>query len=119
MVSGGRTPQSIGKARTQFQAATIAGVVAGAAIGNSIGNHSDRQDYEYRDDNSGVVRRCRTVVSNDDGYDNGSGYGAYIVTYRYAGQTYQAVTNQRPGRYIRVTVEVKPQDSNGYDGYQR
>ena len=116
---GGALGNQVGKGDGK-KAATIAGVVAGAAIGNNVGNNNRAQDYEYRDDNSGVVRRCRTIVTNDNGYDNGydngGGYGSYMVTYRYAGQTYQAVMNQRPGRYIRVTVDVRPQAYNG--GYR-
>ena len=115
---GGALGNQVGKGDGK-KAATIAGVVAGAAIGNNVGNNRT-QDYEYRDDNSGVVRRCRTIITNDNGYDNGggynngNGYGAYTVTYRYAGQIYQAYMNQRPGNYIRVTVDVRPQGDNGY-----
>jgi hypothetical protein len=32
------------------------------------------------------------------------------VTYRYAGQTYRSVTRTRPGRTMRVIVDVRPQD---------
>jgi hypothetical protein len=31
------------------------------------------------------------------------------VTYRYAGQTYHALMNYRPGRTMRVMVQVRPQ----------
>ena len=115
---GGALGNQVGHGRGK-KAATIVGAVAGAAIGNNIGNNNQVQDHEYRDNNSGVIRRCRTVISNDNGYDNGGydsggGYGGYTVTYRYAGQIYQAITNQRPGRYIQVTVDVRPQDNNGY-----
>lgn len=91
------------------KAATIGGAVIGGMIGNSIDKNNNA--YEYRD-NSGVVRRCRTVVDYDTGHDQIEGYE---VTYRYAGQTYQAFTTYRPGRTMRVIVEVRPQDS----GYRR
>ena len=102
---GGALGHTVGKGDGRT-AATIGGAVIGGAIGAHAGN--DGNDYEYRD-NSGVVRRCRTVVTTD----NNGGYGGYNVTYRYAGQVYQAFTNQRPGNYIRVTVDVRP-DDRGY-----
>jgi uncharacterized protein YcfJ len=91
------------------KAATIGGAVIGGMIGNNIDKNNNA--YEYRD-NSGVVRRCRTVVDYDNGNEQIEGYD---VTYRYAGQTYQAFTSYRPGRTMRVVVEVRPQDS----GYRR
>ena len=86
------------------KAATIGGAVIGGAIGNNIDRNNNA--YEYRD-NSGVVRRCRTVIDNDRGRDQVEGYE---VTYRYAGQTYNAVTRYRPGRTMRVVVDVRPQE---------
>lgn len=88
------------------KAATIGGAVIGGVIGNNIDRNNS--PYEYRD-NSGVVRRCRTVVDYDNGRDQIEGYD---VTYRYAGQTYQAYTSYRPGRTLRVVVDVRPQDGN-------
>ena len=35
------------------------------------------------------------------------------VTYRYAGQTYHALMNYRPGRTMRVMVQVRPQFERG------
>ena len=107
---GGALGNTVGKGDGR-KAATIAGAVIGGTIGAHTGN--DNNDYQYRDD-SGTIRRCRTVVTTESGYDN-RGYGAYLVTYRYAGQTYQAVTYHRPGRYLDVTVDVRPRDDNsGY-----
>lgn len=111
---GGALGNQVGKGDGR-KAATVAGAVIGGTIGAHAGNNNDNNDYQYRDDNSGVVRRCRTVVTtNDNGYNNDNGYDGYNVTYRYAGQTYQALMNHRPGRYIRVTVDVKPQGDGGY-----
>src|SRR5205085_3378259 len=82
-------------------AATVAGAVIGGAIGNNVDRNHDSTAYEYRD-NGGIVRRCRTV-------SDGGRFGGYDVTYRYAGQTYHALTNYRPGRTMRVMVQVRPQ----------
>lgn len=88
------------------KAATIGGAVVGGLIGNKIDR--DHDAYEYRD-NSGTVRRCRTV------YDNGPRQiDGYNVTYRYAGQTYSAYMRNRPGRSIRVVVDVRPLEGSGY-----
>lgn len=93
------------------KAATIGGAVIGGMVGNNIDRNHDA--YEYRD-NSGTVRRCRTVVDDNGPNDQVEGYD---VTYRYAGQTYHSYTSYRPGRTLRVVVDVRPQDSNrvGYD----
>jgi uncharacterized protein YcfJ len=117
---GGALGNTVGRGDGRT-AATIGGAVVGGAIGAHVDN--DHGDYEYRD-NGGVVRRCRTVVTtvdNDQGDDRGDrGPGGYRVTYRYAGQTYEAFMQQRPGRWIPVTVDVRPQGGNGgYGGYRR
>lgn len=106
-IIGGALGNQVGKGDGKT-AATIGGAVIGGAIGNSIDRNNDSYD-QYRD-NSGTVRRCRMVSDN-----NGGNYGGYNVTYRYAGQTYHAYTRRDPGRYIRVMVDVRPQeDSYGY-----
>ena len=104
---GGALGNQVGKGDGR-KAATIAGAVIGGTIAI---NRADGRPYdEYRDDR-GTVRRCRIV--NEPGYgDRGS--NGYTVTYRYAGQTYQAYTRMRPGRTIRVMVDVRPQE-----GYRR
>jgi uncharacterized protein YcfJ len=106
---GGALGNQVGKGDGRT-AATIGGAVIGGAIGNHVARENDNYD-QYRD-NSGVVRRCRTV-SDNNGYDNGSrGGSGYNVTYRYGGQTYHAVTNYNPGNTMRVVVDVRPQDGN-------
>jgi uncharacterized protein YcfJ len=88
------------------KAATIGGAVVGGLIGNNIDRNNNA--YEYRD-NSGTVRRCRTVY--DQGNQQIQGYN---VTYRYAGQNYSAYTRNRPGRTIRVVIDVRPLEGSGY-----
>ena len=63
---GGALGHTVGKGDGRT-AATIGGAVIGGAIGAHAGNDND--DYNYRDD-SGVVRRCRTIVTTDAGYNN-------------------------------------------------
>jgi hypothetical protein len=102
---GGALGNQVGKGQGRT-AATIGGAVIGGAIGNSVARNNDH--YDQYQDNSGVVRRCRTVSD----YNGDQGVGGYNVTYRYAGQTYHAVTNYNPGRTMRVVVDVRPQDGN-------
>ena len=102
---GGAVGNQFGKGDGRT-AATIAGAVAGGAIGNKVDREHDSSAYTYRDQ-SGVVRKCRTVS------DNGGRFGGYDVTYRYAGQTYHALMNYRPGRTMRVMVQVRPQFERG------
>ncbi|MBK8284442.1 MAG: glycine zipper 2TM domain-containing protein [Ahniella sp.] len=82
-----------------------AATIAGAAIGASVGNKSGRDDrYDRFRDDSGYERRCRMV----GGYDNYES-DTYRVTYKYAGNSYQTMTNYRPGRNLRVVVDVRPE----------
>jgi outer membrane lipoprotein SlyB len=83
------------------KAATIAGAVIGGKVGHDVDARNDSSGYAYRDE-SGVTRRCRTV-------SDGGRFGGYDVTYRYAGQNYHALMNYRPGRTMRVMVQVRPQ----------
>ena len=102
-VIGGALGNQVGKGDGRT-AATIAGAVIGGKIGHDVdannNAYADNSPYEYRD-NSGVVRRCRTV-------SDGGRFGGYDVVYRYAGQNYHALMNYRPGRTIRVMVDVRP-----------
>ncbi|OGT60499.1 MAG: hypothetical protein A3E01_11360 [Gammaproteobacteria bacterium RIFCSPHIGHO2_12_FULL_63_22] len=90
------------------KAATIGGAVIGGVIGNQIDRNNDASgNYDQYRDNSGTVRRCRTVTD----YDNNSRQvEGYTVTYRYAGQTYTSYSSRRPGRTMRVVVDVRPVD---------
>jgi uncharacterized protein YcfJ len=109
---GGALGNQVGKGDGR-KAATIGGAVIGGVVGNNVDRNNNA--YEYRD-NSGVVRRCRTVVDNS----RNNQVEGYEVTYRYAGQTYTAVTRYRPGRTMRVIVDVRPQDGRGGGyGYNR
>jgi uncharacterized protein YcfJ len=104
-VIGGALGNQVGKGDGRT-AATVAGALIGGKIGHDVdarndsGYASTSNGYEYRGDN-GVVRRCRTV-------SDGGRFGGYDVAYRYAGQTYHALMNYRPGRTMAVMVQVRP-----------
>jgi len=106
-VIGGALGNQVGKGNGRT-AATIAGAVIGGKVGHDVDARNDAygstaygtDPYEYRDQ-SGTVRRCRTV-------SDGGRFGGYDVAYRYAGQTYHALMNYRPGRTMAVMVQVRP-----------
>lgn len=113
-IIGGALGNQVGKGDGR-KAATVAGAVIGAKVGSDIAR--DNQEYQYRDETSGVVRRCRTVYGNyNDNYYGDRRYDAYRVTYRYAGQTYTTMADRHPGRTIRVVVNVRPRDTSIYYG---
>jgi len=100
-VIGGALGNQVGKGDGRT-AATVAGALIGGKIGHDVDARNDSSSaYEYRGDN-GIVRRCRTV-------SDGGRFGGYDVTYRYAGQSYHALMNYRPGRTMAVMVQVRPQ----------
>ena len=112
-IVGGALGNQVGKGDGR-KAATVAGAVIGAKVGSDIAR--DNQDYQYRDD-SGYIRRCRTVYGNyDNSYYGDPRYDSFRVTYRYAGQTYTTLADRHPGRTIRVVVDVRPRDSTIYYG---
>jgi uncharacterized protein YcfJ len=109
-VIGGALGNPVGKGDGRT-AATVAGALLGGKIGHDVDARHDSSyattsgGYEYRGDN-GTVRRCRTV-------SDGGRFGGYDVAYRYAGQTYHALMNYRPGRTMAVMVQVRPR----FEGY--
>ncbi len=86
----------------------IATAALGAGLGAIVG---DRYDNNGRDNRgrerveTRPVERCVTV-------DNWNQVPVgYLVNYEYNGRQYTTVTNQDPGRFIPVQVQVRP---NGY-----
>ena len=86
----------------------IATAVLGAGLGAVIG---DRYDNNGRD-NRGRERVETRPVESCVTVDNWSQVPAgYLVNYEYNGRQYSTVTNNDPGRFIPVHVQVRP---NGY-----
>ena len=84
------------------------GAIVGAAIGGSIGHDISRRDRER----AASVRRIRTVQREVcevvDRTSVEQRVTGYMVTYRYAGDTYRARMAERPGESIRIRVRVTP-----------
>ena len=88
------------------------GRIATAALGAGLGAvFGDRYDNNGRD-NRGRERVQTRPVESCVTVDNWQQVPAgYLVNYEYNGRQYSTVTDQNPGRYIPVHVEVRP---NGY-----
>ena len=88
------------------------GRIATAALGAGLGAvFGDRYDNNGRD-NRGRERVQTRPVESCVTVDNWQQVPAgYLVNYQYNGRQYSTVTDQNPGRYIPVHVEVRP---NGY-----
>lgn len=110
--------------RERSYAGAVIGGIAGGILGNQVGGGSGKAIATAvgaatgaivgdNIDNSGPIRtsrrpvyeeRCRSVDDWDRrlvGYD---------VTYRYHGREYSTFTSRDPGRRIRVSVQVEPED---------
>jgi uncharacterized protein YcfJ len=102
-VSGGLLGSIIGRGNGRVAAAAVGagiGAIVGDRVDNDRGYNRGRERVETR-----PVERCVTV-------DNWSQVPAgYLVNYEYNGRQYSTVTNQDPGRFIPVNVQVRP---NGY-----
>jgi uncharacterized protein YcfJ len=102
-VSGGLLGSLVGRGNGRVAAAAV-----GAGVGAIVGDRMDNDRGYDRGRERVVTRpveRCETV-------DNWSQVPAgYLVNYEYNGRRYSTVTNQDPGRFIPVHVEVRP---NGY-----
>jgi uncharacterized protein YcfJ len=103
-VSGGLLGSIIGRGNGRVAAAAV-----GAGIGAIVG---DRVDNDRRGYDNGRERVVTRPVESCVAVDNWSQVPAgYLVNYEYNGRQYTTVTNQDPGRFIPVHVEVRP---NGY-----
>lgn len=84
------------------------GAVVGAVLGGSIGHDIARREQAR----SGSVRKVRVVTQEIcktyDRRRTEQRVTGYLVTYRYAGETYRARTDRHPGETIRVRVRVTP-----------
>lgn len=76
---------------------TVIGTALGASVGHDLGQRHTGHRYETQ-------RRC-TVSHDVEYYDEIAGYR---VTYRYKGRTYNTRMQHRPGKRIKVQVNVQP-----------
>jgi uncharacterized protein YcfJ len=85
----------------------IATAVLGAGLGAIVGDRYDNNDLNGRGrgrerTESRPVERCVSV----DNWQNVP--AGYLVNYEYNGRQYSTVTDQDPGRFIPVSVQIRP-----------
>lgn len=101
-VVGGVVGNQIGS-RGKRDALTIAGTLLGAAVGHSISRES-RHHYPRSRSYTTIERHCETQTE----YHQEERLDGYHVTYRYHGHHFTTRTRHRPGKRIRVWVQVEP-----------
>jgi uncharacterized protein YcfJ len=101
-VSGGLLGSLIGKGNGRVAAAAV-GAGIGAVVGDRMDNDHNRGGREQV-----VTRPVESCVAVDNWSQVPAGY---LVNYEYNGRQYTTVTNDDPGRFIPVHVQVRP---NGY-----
>lgn len=99
---GGAIGNAVGHKKRNKQV----GAVVGALIGGSIAADISREDRQRRVVSDRRVRRQVCEVVDETTYRRE--VTGYLVTYEYAGQSYQARMRQRPGETVRVRVTVGP-----------
>lgn len=99
---GGAIGNAVGHKKRNKQV----GAVVGALLGGSIAADISRQEGQRRVASNRQERRQICEVVDETTYRRE--VTGYLVTYEYAGQTYQARMRQRPGDYVRVRVTVGP-----------
>ena len=81
--------------------ATVGGAILGAAVGDALSRADGREYDQYRRE---PVERCST--RQEDRYEDR--VMSYRVTYEYNGRLQVAQLPYDPGRYVRVSVDVRP-----------
>jgi uncharacterized protein YcfJ len=100
-VTGGLLGSTIGKGNGKVVAAVL-GAGVGAVVGDRVDN--DRR-YDNRQNSRVVTRPVESCVAVDRWSNVTTGF---VVDYEYNGRRYSTVTQQDPGRFIPVNVEVRP-----------
>lgn len=86
----------------------IATAVLGAGLGAVIGDRYDNNGRDNRGRERVETRPVESCVTVDNWHQVPAGY---LVNYEYNGRQYSTVTQEDPGRFIPVHVQVRP---NGY-----
>jgi|TARA_B100000315_G_scaffold231632_1_gene243127 uncharacterized protein YcfJ len=98
-IIGGAVGHAVGHHKRNKQI----GTVVGALLGGTIGADVARRHGSHR---PGIHERqvCDVV----DEYHTEDRLTGYDVTYRYAGWTYTARMDHKPGKYVPVHIRVTP-----------
>jgi uncharacterized protein YcfJ len=99
-VTGGLLGSTIGRGSGRVAAAAV-----GAGVGAIVGDRVDNSGRDYRGRERVETRPVETCQTVDNWHQVPAGY---LVNYEYNGRQYSTVTQEDPGRYIPVHVEVRP-----------
>lgn len=94
-IVGGVIGNQFGRGRGKT-AATIIGSLSGATLGHQVGRYNSKPSYN--------VEQCEMV----DRQVEQEHVAGYRVTYLYRGKAFVTRTDEHPGEYIRLKVEVEP-----------
>ncbi|MFC3702085.1 glycine zipper 2TM domain-containing protein [Reinekea marina] len=100
-IIGGAIGAHVGNSAGHSRDSAVIGAIAGGVIGSVIGSEASRgreTTVHYR-----VERDCDTRYRQE--YRELIGYD---VRYRYNGREFTMQTQQHPGRYVQLKVEVQP-----------
>lgn len=88
------------------KALTVLGALTGSSIARNAARHHDADGYHYRDDyrRAAPVQRCRTTYESH----SEESIDGYLVTYEYAGRTFEKRVPHHPGDEISIRVRVTP-----------
>ena len=98
---GGAIGNAVGHKKRNKQVGAVVGALLGGSIAADIGRQEQRRVASGR-----RVRRQVCEVVDETTYRRE--VTGYLVTYEYAGRSYQARMRQRPGDHVRVRVTVGP-----------
>jgi uncharacterized protein YcfJ len=101
-IIGGVAGHQFGGGRGK-DAATVAGTLIGALVGDKLSNHH-RPRYNRHKKYIRHETRCDTI----ERISSHKEIVGYRVKYRYKGHHYWAKTDNHPGEYIEVKVNVQP-----------
>ncbi len=105
---GGALGNELGHHKRNKQVGAAVGAILGGSIGADVQrqNRRDRHDdnydgYDvaYRDE-----QRCKTYYE----IETEQRLSGYEVSYRYNGHDYQTITDQHPGKKLRIKVGIRP-----------
>lgn len=99
-VAGGLLGSTIGRGSGRVAAAAV-----GAGVGAIVGDRVDNSGRDYRGRERVETRPVETCQTVDNWHQVPAGY---LVNYEYNGRQYSTVTQEDPGRFIPVHVEVRP-----------